>query len=163
GKAVEALKARLPRGWKSRARTLASFLWKWAPAGYNGENIEFANLGAKSPEYQCKLIVVDEASMVTRRDARALMAYRNVLYVGDADQLPPVVEDEALEPELGSAGVLDSPDVSLALVHRQSKESSILAVAEAARKGKQPEFGIMPDLQVIHLSEAEGHFGVDEL
>jgi exodeoxyribonuclease V len=163
GKAVEALKFRLPRGWKSRARTLASFLWKWKFSGYNGEDNKFVHSGAKPVESDLRLVIVDEASMVTKRDFEALTHYRRVLYTGDPDQLPPVVEDADLEGQMGSCGVLDQPDATLESIHRHGKDTSIYTVSHGARAGKQPDYGPSADGRVLHLSEAEGHFGIDQL
>lgn len=163
GKAVEALKFRLPKGWKSRARTLASFLWNWKFAGYNGEDNKFANGGAKPVDAGVSLLIVDEASMVTKKDFEALSHYRRVLFTGDPDQLPPVVEDPTLEKELGSCGVLEQPDATLESIHRHGKDTSIYTVSHGARAGAQPPFGPSADGRVLHLSEADGHFGVEQL
>lgn len=162
GKAVEALKVRLPRGWRMRVRTLASFLWRWQLKGYEGEDNQFTNQGAKPAESDLELLIVDEASMVTRQDFAALRKYSRVLFIGDPNQLPPVVEDETQEAELGSCNVLDKPDAVLRKVHRQDAGSSILLVAEQVRTGGQPEFGPSGDGRVIHLSEEHGHVGVDQ-
>lgn len=163
GKAVEALKFRLPRGWKSRARTLASFLWNWKFSGYQGENNKFVNGGAKPVEASLSLLIVDEASMVTQRDFEALSHYRRVLFTGDPDQLPPVVEDSSLEAQMGSCGVLEKPDATLQSVHRHGKDTAIYVVSHGARRGEQPAFGPSEDGRVLHLSEADGHFGIDQL
>jgi ATP-dependent exoDNAse (exonuclease V) alpha subunit len=101
--------------------------------------------------------------MVTHRDRRQLESYARVLFIGDADQLPPVIEEGVSEAEYGSAGVLDKPDARLETVHRQDTESSVLSVANAVRQGRQPEYGVSPDGHVFCLSEADGHFGVDQL
>ena len=163
GKAVEALKVRLPRGWKKRVGTLAGFLWRWQLKGYEGEDASFANQGTKPLATDLSLLIVDEASMVTKKDHAALLRYARVLFIGDPDQLPPVVEDPSLEGELGSCGVLEQPDTRLAKVHRQSEGSSILSVADQVRGGQQPAFGPSGDGNVIHLSEELGHLGVDVL
>ena len=163
GKAVEALKQRLPRGWRMRVRTLSSFLWRWQLKGYQGEDSDFTNQGAKPVESDLELLIVDEASMVTKQDFAALKKYGRVLYIGDPDQLPPVIEDDSQEAELGSADVLDRPDAVLKKVHRQDAGSSILIVAERVRTGGQPEFGPSADGRVIHLSEEHGHVGVDQV
>ncbi|MEY4069388.1 MAG: hypothetical protein RL721_2 [Candidatus Eisenbacteria bacterium] len=163
GKAVEALKQRLPRGWRQRASTLASFLWKYEKSGYRGQDIEFVMKGSKPIDPKLRLVVVDEASMVTHRDRRQLETYARVLFIGDADQLPPVIEEGVSEAEYGAAGVLDKPDARLETVHRQDTESSVLSVANAVRQGRQPEEGVSPDGHVFCLSEAAGHFGVDQL
>jgi exodeoxyribonuclease-5 len=163
GKAVEALKARLPRGWRRRARTLASFLWSWKFKGFRGEDNEFVNGGPKPVEAGLALLVVDEASMVTKRDFEALGHYPRVLFTGDPDQLPPVLEDGAPEEELGSCGVLDRPDATLEAIHRHGKDTSIYVVSHGARQGRQPDFQASPDGRVLFLSEEQGHFGRDHL
>lgn len=163
GKAVEALKVRLPRGWKKQVKTLASFLWRWKPSGFDGEDAMFENQGARPLESGVSLVIVDEASMVSRKDYTALLRYARVLFIGDPDQLPPVVEDPADEAELGSCGVLEQPDARLARVHRQSEGSSILIVANNVRSGQQPEFGPSADGNVIHLSEDLGHLGLEQV
>ena len=163
GKAVEALKARLPRGWKRRARTLASFLWKWKFGGFNGEDANFVDCGAKPVDPAISLVIVDEASMVTKRDFKALQSYQRVVFVGDANQLPPVVQAAELEDQYGSAGVLDNPDIALRVVHRQDTGSSILRVANAVREEEQPDYGTSSDGRVIHLSEQDAHFGTDQV
>lgn len=163
GKAVEALKVRLPHGWKGRARTLASFLWQYQMVGHKGEDAEFVIKGAKTLDRAVRLVVVDEASMVTHRDAEALRLYPRVLYIGDADQLPPVVEPGEDEAQAGTAGVLDAPDARLEMVHRQGAGSSVLRIAEQARAGLDIPYGPSDDERVVHLSEAEGHFGVDQM
>lgn len=163
GKAVEAIKARLPRGWRSRARTVASFLWKYEMTGYKGEDPQFVVKGEKPFDPKLRLVIVDEASMITKRDRDALRAYGRVLYIGDADQLPPVVADGDSEDTHGSGGVLDAPDAVLETVHRQDADSSVLRVANAVRKGQQPDFGVTGDGHVIVLSEELGHVGVEQV
>ncbi|MBK7369397.1 MAG: AAA family ATPase [Candidatus Eisenbacteria bacterium] len=163
GKAVEALKARLPRGWKGRARTLAGFLWKYKMSGYDGEDVKFALEGKKPAEQFVRLVIVDEASMVTKRDFEALKQYARVLYTGDPNQLPPVVEDPSLEGELGTCGVLEKPDAELQRIHRHGVDTSLHAVATAARAGKPIAWGTTDDGRVTFLSEADGHFGVSQV
>lgn len=162
GKAVQAIKAKLPRGWRSRARTVASFLWNHKMNGYRGEDIVFVNTGPKPVDPKIRLVIVDEASMVTVQDRDRLREYGRVLFIGDADQLPPVVADEASEATHGSGGVLDAPDAVLRTVHRQDADSAVLQVANAVRSGQQPENGVSPDGHVIVLSEEAGQLGVEQ-
>ena len=163
GKAVEAMKPKLPTGWKSRARTLASFLWKWQFKGYEGEDSAFVKQGAKPIESDVVLVIVDEASMVTGYDLKALTAYKRVLFTGDPDQLPPVVEDGGEDTAAGSSNVLEKPHARLQVVHRQDAGSSIRVIAEAAREGGIPPLGPSADGRVLHLSEEFGHFGPGQL
>ncbi|MFN7913703.1 MAG: AAA family ATPase [Vicinamibacterales bacterium] len=158
GKAVEALKDRLPRGWKTRARTLAGFLWKFKMSGFDGEDVKFVLEGPK-PAEMLRLVIVDEASMVTKRDFEALKKYARVLYTGDPHQLPPVVEDPSQEAELGACGVLEKPDAELKRIHRHGVDTSLHGAAHGARAGAALSFGTTADGRVTYLSEADGHFG----
>ncbi len=163
GKAVQAIKEKLPRGWRSRARTVASFLWKVEMSGYQGENPQFVHKGTKPVDPKLRLVIVDEASMITHRDRDALRSYGRVLYIGDADQLPPVVADDDPEDTHGGGGVLDAPDAVLRTVHRQDADSSVLRVANAVREGQQPDNGVSADGHVIVLSEDAGQVGVEQV
>lgn len=80
------------------------------------------------------LVVVDEASMVTRADHDALVEAHGgaLVFVGDPAQLPPVDPD--------AEGDADSPalsrlDAELVEVRRTGPRSEILALAEAVRTG----------------------------
>lgn len=159
GKAVEAMKAKLPLGWKSKARTLASFLWKWQFKGYEGEDNQFVNHGPKPTQPDILLVIVDEASMVTGHDLKALSRYKRVLFTGDPDQLPPVVEEGVSDEAAFSSNVLEAPHARLEVVHRQDTGSSIRVIAEAARAGQSPVLGPSADGRVLHMSEEFEHFG----
>jgi exodeoxyribonuclease-5 len=92
------------------------------------------------------LLIVDEASMVTRPVADDLRraAYRRngkILWVGDHGQLPPVGEDPK---------ILANPDLRLEKIHRQAEASPILQVAHAVRGGQR-----LVDAAAQHASE--GH------
>jgi exodeoxyribonuclease-5 len=119
--------------------------------------------GSKAVDPDVALLIVDEASMVTAADFKALLQYKHVLYTGDPDQLPPVVENVEEEPDSVSADVLDKPHAKLAVVHRQQAGSSIRVVAEEARQGRYPDYGPSADQRVLHLSEEFGHLGVEQL
>ncbi len=74
------------------------------------------------------LVIVDEASMVTERMHVDLIATgANILYVGDAGQLPPVMD--------GGFFAHHRPDVTLEQVHRQALESDIIRVSMQIRNG----------------------------
>lgn len=78
----------------------------------------------------CDLLIVDECSMVDQRMGSDLLSYGvPVLVLGDPYQLPPV----------GSGGYFTDrrPDFELQQVHRQARESGILALATDVRNGRK--------------------------
>lgn len=79
-----------------------------------------------------ELIIVDEASMLSRRLADDLESYgKKILYVGDHGQLEPIGED---------AQLMVDPEIRLERIHRQAKESGVLRLAHSFREGLQPEY-----------------------
>ncbi len=149
-KARDVLRHRLPRAFSSRCVTLAGFLWQFRKPDYMGEDAIFQREGPKRLETNVHLVIVDESSMVTRRDAELLSRYPRVLYVGDPNQLPPVTED----PDDGDAEVLARPDVCLERVYRQSPGSAIRSAAEAAGRGEV--LSLFGSDGVSYLDESDG-------
>jgi len=84
------------------------------------------------------LIVVDEASMITMRMHEDLMSVLPfgcaVLYVGDKEQLPPVVGD----PVPGFQED-DEPTAELVEIHRQAWDNPVIRLATAIRNGEEYE------------------------
>jgi exodeoxyribonuclease-5 len=77
------------------------------------------------------LVIVDEASMVSRELARDLLMHRvPVLWVGDHGQLEPIGS--------GSVSLVKNPDVRLEHIHRQAEHSGIIRFAHHLREGKKP-------------------------
>jgi exodeoxyribonuclease-5 len=73
----------------------------------------------------CDLIVVDEASMLTRELVADIESFDlPVLYVGDHGQLEPVGDDPR---------IMHEPDVRLETIHRQAEGSPIIRFAHAVR------------------------------
>lgn len=73
-----------------------------------------------------RLIVVDEASMVSDEMLDALLSYRvPVLAVGDHGQLPPV---------RGSGRLMAKPDLRLEKIHRQAEGNPIIALSKRIRE-----------------------------
>jgi exodeoxyribonuclease-5 len=64
---------------------------------------------------------------------------------------------------LGTCGVLEKPDAELQRIHRHGVDTSLHAVASAARAGKPIAWGTTDDGRVTFLSEADGHFGVSQV
>ena len=82
----------------------------------------------------CKLIVIDECSMVTDEIFNQVVSLGvPIVLLGDPGQLPPVSGS-------GSA-TMGSSDVTLTEIHRQSDHSSIVDIAELVRDGKRLDEG----------------------
>lgn len=91
-------------------------------------------LNAESAVRDCKLLVLDEVSMVGEEMARDLLAFgKPTLVLGDPGQLPPVKGEGAFDTR--------TPDVLLTEVHRQAGESAVLRLATLAREGKWIPYG----------------------
>lgn len=134
-KAKECLRRRLPSRFRDCCRTLASFLWRYRPVDSVGEDPAFETR-PRAIEIGLRLVVVDEASMLTDRDIERLQPY-TVLFVGDPDQLPPVIDAERQQDGEQDARILDRPDFELSRVHRQVPHSGIWATAARLREGKE--------------------------
>lgn len=81
----------------------------------------------KADKLACQAIVVDEASMVTKKLADDLASYGiPILYVGDHGQLPPVGED---------VGLMAETDLRLETVRRQALTNPIVALSFLIRAG----------------------------
>jgi exodeoxyribonuclease-5 len=77
----------------------------------------------------CKLIVVDEGSMVGTELANDLASFGiPILVFGDPGQLPPVNDEYGFNCE--------QPDTFLTEIHRQAQDNPIIHLATQARQGK---------------------------
>lgn len=85
------------------------------------------------------LVVVDEASMLNLRLAEVLLGSlaesTHVVFVGDADQLPPIGAGKPFE-DLIAAGI--APVVRLSHVFRQAARSMITTAAHEINRGRPP-------------------------
>ena len=90
-------------------------------------------------EIDCKLIIIDEMSMVDTWLAHQLLKSLNpevqVVFVGDQDQLPPVGPGQVLKDLLASQQL---PIVELTDVYRQAEGSTIIDIAHQIKKGIIP-------------------------
>lgn len=104
-------------------------------------------LNIDSPVRDCKLVVVDEVSMVDEIMAGDLMSYgKPILVLGDPGQLPPI---------RGHGFFVDAePDIMLEQIHRQAEGSAIIRLATMARQGRWIPFGRHSD-DVWKLRRAE--------
>jgi exodeoxyribonuclease-5 len=117
GKAVNVLKS---KGVK--AKTIHSLIYK---AYTDGDKKVFFSL---TNDLDCKGIIVDEASMVSRVLYDDLRSFgKPVIFVGDHGQLEPVGDDFNL---------MRDPDYSLETIHRNAGE--IAHFAEYIRQGYRP-------------------------
>ena len=90
-------------------------------------------------EIDCKLLIIDEMSMVDTWLAHQLLKSLNpdvqVVFVGDQDQLPPVGPGQVLKDLLASQQL---PIVELTDVYRQAEGSTIIDIAHQIKKGIIP-------------------------
>ena len=90
-------------------------------------------------EIECKLIIIDEMSMVDTWLAHQLLKSLKpdvqVVFVGDQDQLPPVGPGQVLKDLLASQQI---PIVELTDVYRQAEGSTIIDIAHQIKKGIVP-------------------------
>lgn len=81
----------------------------------------------RKPTLGCHLVIIDEASMVSRGLYEDLCSFDvPILAVGDHGQLEPVGDD---------AHLMTDPMVRLETIHRQAEGSSIIPFASALRQG----------------------------
>ena len=88
----------------------------------------------------CKLLVIDESSMVDvllmQSLLKAIPDHAALLIVGDIDQLPSVGPGQVLADIIGSGVV---PVVRLTEVFRQAAQSKIITTAHAINAGRMPD------------------------
>ena len=103
-------------------------------------------LNYDSPVKECKLVIIDEVSMVDEALGMDLLSFgKKILVLGDPEQLPPI----------SGAGFFTShtPDIMLTEVHRQAKDSPIINLATVVRLGGDLEYGTYGESRVIHRSD----------
>jgi len=92
------------------------------------------------------LVIVDEASMLNLRLAEVLLEglaeSTHVVFVGDADQLPPIGAGKPFE-DLIASGV--APVVRLSQIFRQAARSMITTAAHEINHGRPPHLEPGPD------------------
>ena len=86
-----------------------------------------------------ELLIVDEASMLNLRLAEVLLGglaeTTHVVFVGDADQLPPIGAGKPFEDLIASAA---APVVRLSQIFRQAARSMITTAAHEINQGRSP-------------------------
>jgi exodeoxyribonuclease V alpha subunit len=92
------------------------------------------------------LVIVDESSMLNLRLAQVLLEglaeSTHVVFVGDADQLPPIGAGKPFEDLIASGAV---PVVRLAQIFRQAAKSMITTAAHEINRGRPPHLEPGPD------------------
>jgi exodeoxyribonuclease V alpha subunit len=92
------------------------------------------------------LVIVDESSMLNLRLAEVLLAglaeATHVVFVGDADQLPPIGAGKPFEDLIASGTV---PVVRLTQIFRQAARSMITTAAHEINQGRTPHLEPAPD------------------
>jgi exodeoxyribonuclease V alpha subunit len=92
------------------------------------------------------LVIVDESSMLNLRLAEVLLAglaeTTHVVFVGDADQLPPIGAGKPFEDLIDSGAV---PVVRLTQIFRQAARSMITTAAHEINQGRPPHLEPGPD------------------
>lgn len=99
-------------------------------------------LNTDAPIRECKLIVVDESSMVGEEIASDLQEFGiPILAIGDPAQLPPVGDKPGL--------AVGRPDFFLDEIHRQAADNPIIRLSMDIREGKTLSPGTMGDKVTI--------------
>ena len=92
------------------------------------------------------LVVVDEASMLNLRTIEVLLdglaESTHVVFVGDADQLPPIGAGKPFGDLIASGA---APVVRLTLVWRQAAQSMIITAAHEINRGRPPHLEPEPE------------------
>ena len=92
------------------------------------------------------LVIVDESSMLNLRLVQVLLEglaeTTHVVFVGDADQLPPIGAGKPFEDLIASG---TAPVVRLTQIFRQAARSMITTTAHAVNQGHEPQLEPGPD------------------
>lgn len=119
-------------------------------------NDEFEIIGwEKQQKLEADLIVVDEASMISKNIWDDLRSYQiPILAVGDHGQLPPIDD---------SFSLMEHPTVRLEHIHRQAEDHPIIHLSFLARtEGRIPVESFSPEVRKIQKGTRESHRAVTE-
>lgn len=160
-KACDVLRDKLPRdlGFRGAVSTFHALLYRYRwPAPWDGEDQKWEIIGHKPRKNGVQILICDEASMLADLDVEAMEANYRVVYLGDAAQLPAIVEDRIWNGRQALASdILERPDAVLSTIHRQSGGSSILDAADIVRSGEFLDSGLWDDDATQVLHEEDGH------
>lgn len=135
GKAASVLKSKLEDfgalNGTSQVNTVHGHIYRLLKAGRRGDLLFHRKSGEV---FAYDLVVVDEASMITRTMFEDLLSFgKKLIFIGDFGQLPPV-GDVAFAP-------LINTDLVLKTVHRQALKNPITAMATEVRNGGTIPYG----------------------
>ncbi len=135
GKAASVLKSKLEDFGAlndlSEVNTIHGHIYRLSKAGRGGDLLFHKKSGEV---FAYDLVVVDEASMITRTMFQDLLSFgKKLIFIGDSGQLPPV-GDVAFAP-------LINTDLVLKTVHRQALKNPITAMATEVRNGGTIPYG----------------------
>ena len=149
GKAAQVLRTR----GAPKARTIHSLIYR--PKGEEEREDETTgrkemaptfSLNRQSPVADAALVVIDECSMVDEALGRDLMSFRTpILVLGDPGQLPPISG--------GGFFTEAEPDFMLTEIMRQARDNPIIAIAEAAREGREIAAGDHGAVKIISRND----------
>lgn len=126
GKAVSVLR----RKGILKAQTLHSLMYE-----HVGDDAEGMPIFRKLKRLPCRLVIVDEASMISEELDEDLRSYGvKILYVGDHGQLEPIGN---------SFNIMLNPEIKLEKIHRQAEGSDLIGFAESVRNG---QFVFIPEI-----------------
>lgn len=132
------------------AGTLHSLIYKQDEDAPPGPNPKFI-LNLESALRYCRLLIVDECSMVGPDLGEDLLSFkRKILVLGDPAQLQPVKGEGFFV----APGV--QPDFMLTEVHRSAAESPIIRLSMDLREGRRLQYGTYGDSCIIerkHLGQ----------
>lgn len=136
GKAASVLKNKLADfgalNSNSEVNTVHGHIYRLNKSNSREGKLSFSRKSSELFDYD--LIVVDEASMITRDMFSDLLAFgKKIIFIGDSGQLPPV-GDVAFAP-------LINTNLNLSTVHRQALKNPITAVATEVRNGGGIPYG----------------------
>jgi len=125
------------------AQTLHSALYV-PPKETKSGDLQFRLRGMFEPPFECKVIVVDEASMVARQQWEDLLLAAHflklpVIAVGDAFQLAPVDPWAQIPFSVMALGQLGRNRVELTEVVRQAQDNPIISASMLVRSGRCAE------------------------
>lgn len=121
------------KGMKN-AQTIHSLIYEMQTVIDNEGNVSKEFVKRNYINHDIKLIICDEASMVSVKIQNDLESFRiPVLYIGDHGQLPPISN--------ASSNILLKPDIKLETIHRQALENPIISLAHMAREGNHIPYG----------------------
>ena len=123
------------------ATTLHSLLYN----SYMGKDGSFIHSKKSILDFDYKLIIIDEISMVSNDILEAAKSYKiPIIALGDIGQLPPIGEDN---------GLLQKPDVVLTEILRQEAENPIIQLSMDIREGKALQKQKNDNIMIVDKSD----------